>query len=124
MGGSRAISLVRTSDGAACVVNLAGDHDLSTVPELHMALSDAADADVIVDLSQATFIDSAVLGELIASHRDATSAGRRWSLVVGAGSGAAVRRILELTGLGAVMAVYTTRDEALGVPVSHDGPRP
>jgi len=124
MGGSRAISLVRTSDASACVVALTGDHDLSTVPDLQTALADAADCDVIVDLTDTTFIDSAVLGTLLASHRDATAAGRRWSLVVGDGSGAAVQRILELTGLGSVMAVYATREEALQIPVAQHERQP
>ena len=78
-----------------------------------------SDADVVVDLSDTTFIDSAVLGTLIASHRDTMAAGRRWSLVAGGGSGPAVQRILELTGLGSVMTVHATRAEALGVPVTN-----
>ena len=70
----------------------------------------------MIDLSDTAFIDSAVLGALIASHRDATEQGRRWALIVGNGSGAAVRRILELTGLDAVMPVYASRDEAATQP--------
>ena len=109
---ARAISLVRHIDGA-CVVMLTGEHDLSTAQELTDALADAADPATLVDLSATSFIDSAVLGVLIASHRDAAAAGRGWALVVGPGSGAAVRRILELTGLDTVMPVYATREQAL-----------
>ena len=94
---------------------LTGEHDLSTTEEFSDALADAADTATLVDLSETSFIDSAVLGVLIASHRDATAAGRGWALVVGPGSGAAVRRILELTGLDTVMPVYTTREQALSV---------
>jgi len=92
---------------------LTGEHDLSSVDELREAFDQTSSArTVLVDLSDTAFIDSAVLGALIASHREATEQGRRWALIVGNGSGAAVRRILELTGLDAVMPVYTSREEA------------
>ena len=109
---ARAISLVRHEDGA-CVVVLTGEHDLSSAPELTGALDQADGTATLVDLSETSFIDSAVLGVLIASHRDSATAGRGWALVVGPGSGAAVRRILELTGLDTVLPVYATREQAL-----------
>jgi anti-anti-sigma factor len=110
----RTISLVR-HEGGACIVALRGEHDLASVDELKDTLTEAADApSLIVDLSDAAFIDSAVLGALISSHRDVVDSGRHWALVVGQGSGAAVRRILELTGLDGVMPVYSRREDALG----------
>jgi anti-anti-sigma factor len=112
---ARAISLVRREDDGSCVIVLTGEHDLSSVDELAGVLDEAATAtSIVVDLSQTAFIDSAVLGALIGSHRRAAEDGRRWALVVGEGSGAAVRRILELTGLDAVMPVYPSRDDAIG----------
>jgi anti-anti-sigma factor len=114
---ARAISVVRQDSTDGCVVVLTGEHDLSSVDELREAFEQAsASRTVMVDLSDTAFIDSAVLGALIASHREATEQGRRWALIVGNGSGAAVRRILELTGLDAVMPVYTSRDEAESQP--------
>ena len=119
---SRAISLVRTADGRACIVSLVGEHDLSTIADLQTSLAEAASAPAtVVDLSAAAFIDSAVLGALIASHRDAVDAKRGWSLVVGNGSGTAVRRILELTGLDSVMPVHTEQDDAIAA-ASSTGP--
>jgi anti-sigma B factor antagonist len=109
----RAISLVRHESGAS-IVTVRGEHDLSTADELRDALNEALEAPaMIVDLSETAFIDSAVLGVLIASHRAAVEAGHRWSLVVGRGAGAAVRRILELTGLDVMMPLYDSMDEAL-----------
>jgi anti-sigma B factor antagonist len=118
---ARAISLVRHVDGA-CVVVLTGEHDLSSAPELTDALADAARSApaTVVDMSETSFIDSAVLGVLIASHRDTTAAGHGWGLVVGAGSGAAVRRILELTGLATVMPIYPGREQALAALVGSE----
>ena len=121
---ARAISLVR-HHGDACVVALAGEHDLSSVDELTGALEQASSgAGLVVDLSNASFIDSAVLGALLASYREAASHGRRWALVVGNGSGAAVRRILELTGLDAVMPVYSTVGVALAARASPESGLP
>ena len=101
---------------------LTGEHDLSSVDELRDAFDQASAArSVMIDLSDTAFIDSAVLGALIASHRDATEHGRRWALIVGNGSGAAVRRILELTGLDAVMPVYSSREEAASQPFPPEG---
>jgi anti-sigma B factor antagonist len=121
---ARAISLVRR-DGDACVVALAGEHDLSSVDELTDALHEATSAPgMVVDLSGATFIDSAVLGALIASHREAASDGRGWALVVSNGSGAVVRRILQLTGLDEVMPVYPNLGEALAANLSPESGLP
>jgi anti-anti-sigma factor len=114
---TRATSLVRQDAADGCVVVLTGEHDLSSVDELRQAFEQtSSDRSVLVDLSDTAFIDSAVLGALIASHREAAEQGRRWALIVGNGSGAAVRRILELTGLDAVMPVYTSREEAASQP--------
>jgi anti-anti-sigma factor len=119
---ARAISLVRQDAADGCVVVLTGEHDLSSVDELRDAFDQAATArSVMIDLSDTAFIDSAVLGALIASHRDATEHGRRWALIVGNGSGAAVRRILELTGLDAVMPVFSSREEAEAQPFPSEG---
>ena len=121
---ARAISLVR-NDGDACVVALTGEHDLSSVEELTDALGQAASSPgMIIDLSGTSFIDSAVLGALITSHREAASSGRRWALVIGNGSGAAVRRILELTGLDGVMPVYSDVGDALGASHSPESGLP
>jgi anti-sigma B factor antagonist len=109
----RAISLFRHESGASVVV-VRGEHDLSTVDELRDSLNQALEGPaMIVDLSETAFIDSAVLGVLIASHRAAVEAGRHWALVIGKGSGAAVRRILELTGLDVMMPLYNSTEEAL-----------
>ena len=121
---SRAISLARTGDGRACVVSINGEHDLSTIDDLQQTLAEAATASaMVVDLTGAAFIDSAVLGALIASHREAVDADRGWSLVVGNGAGTAVRRILDLTGLDAVLPMYAGQEEALAASeAAEEGP--
>ena len=102
-------------DGAApWVLELHGEHDLSTVAAIHAQLAPIADRGeaAIVDLSQVTFIDSAVLTELLASRRpDEEDDGARLAIV--APSGGFPARVLGLLQLERVMAVYESRDEAL-----------
>ncbi len=96
------------------VVVLRGEHDLSTAEALQAELEQAraAGLPVVVDLSGASFIDSAVLGVLIGEHDRARADGVALALVVGSAAGHSVRRIVELTGLDAVLPVAETRADA------------
>lgn len=60
------IQITQTA-GAPAAVALSGEHDLSTSLDLDVAMCRAIDAGcgVIVDLTETTFIDSAILGVLI-----------------------------------------------------------
>jgi len=102
-------------DGEVAVVVLQGEHDLSTADQLRQAIERARDGStpVVVDLTEATFIDSAVLGVLIAEHERAASNGSAVGYVVGAGSGHSVHRIMDLAGVGAVLPISSDRATAL-----------
>ena len=52
---------------------MSGEHDLSTAPELRARLHELGDANaaVIVDLDQTTFVDSSILGVLVGGLRRA-----------------------------------------------------
>lgn len=96
------------------VLELHGEHDLSTVQAIHATLAPIADQGeaAVIDLSQVTFIDSAVLTELVAScRRDEDGGGARLALVAPPGGFPA--RVLGLLQLGRVIGVYETRDAAL-----------
>jgi anti-sigma B factor antagonist len=84
------------------VVALSGEHEAYTAEKLTRHLSGLLDEGiaVTVDLRQATFIDSTVVGVLIAAHRRATKAGIGFVLLVGGETGWPVRRLLEVIGLG------------------------
>jgi anti-sigma B factor antagonist len=59
---------VAPSGHAQTVVRLAGDHDLSTVPALTEAFGRAVSADrtdVLLDLSEVTFIDASTVNVLL-----------------------------------------------------------
>jgi anti-sigma B factor antagonist len=84
------------------VVALSGEHEAYTADKLarHLSALLAEGVGVAVDLRQATFIDSTVVGVLVAAHRRAQESGLDFVLRVGDGTGWPVRRLLEVTGLG------------------------
>jgi anti-sigma B factor antagonist len=113
MSESSSIEVAREGDVA--VVVLRGEHDLSTADRLRQAIERARDGStpVVVDLTEATFIDSAVLGVLIAEHERAASNGSDVGYVVGAGAGHSVHRIIDLAGVAAVLPIWSDRATAL-----------
>jgi anti-sigma B factor antagonist len=99
--------------GDAIVYRLGGSLDLATAPSLRAALIEAADEgkhDILVDLSHLEFLDSTGLGALIGAHRRALEHRGRVRLVVGDGT---IQRLLTITGLMKVFAVYASVDAAL-----------
>jgi anti-anti-sigma factor len=95
------------------VLELHGEHDLSTVEAIHVQLAPIADRGetAVIDLSQVTFIDSAVLTELVASRRRDDDEGAHLAIVAPPGGFPA--RVLGLLQLGRLVAVYESRSEAL-----------
>ena len=105
------ITMDRDKDVA--VVALAGEHDLSTAPELRSQLHAAlAEGGLVIDLSACTFLDSSILGVLLGSLRRAREEERGFALVLGKGE-PAVRRIFEVTGLTSVFPICDARGPAL-----------
>jgi anti-anti-sigma factor len=104
---------VSHDDSETAVVTLHGEHDLSTSRLLESVLQGLlwADCRVIVDLSVAEFIDSAILTALLASDRLARQRGRRLTLQVATAPG--VRRVLEVSGLAELLPCESTREGAI-----------
>ena len=99
---------------AQWVLELHGEHDLSTVKAIRAELAPIAERGeaAVIDLSDVTFIDSAVLSELVASRRGGED-GHGARLAVVAPPGGFPARVLGLLQLEQVVGVYETRDEAL-----------
>lgn len=100
-------------NGDAIVYRLRGSLDLATAPSLRAALVEAANEgkhEIIVDLSQLEFLDSTGLGALIGAHRRALESGGRVRLIVNEGP---IQRLLTITGLMRIFAVYSSLDAAL-----------
>jgi anti-anti-sigma factor len=104
---------------SAAVVALRGEHDLSTAEELRRQLGPLGEAQggaIIVDLTDTAFIDSSVLGVLIAEHDRAGRNGGRFTVVLGEGAAHGVRRVFDLAGVGSVLNVVGSREEAVRPP--------
>jgi anti-sigma B factor antagonist len=102
-------------DDAVPVIVMRGEHDLSTADELRARMEQlrAGDGPFVVDMTEATFIDSAVLGVLIGEHDRAASGGSAVGFAVGPGSGYGVRRIIDLAGVAALLPISETRAAAV-----------
>ena len=89
------------------VVALKGEHEAYTADKLarHLSTLLTERIDVTVDLRQALFIDSTVVGVLMAANNRAQEAGVDFRLVVGDETGWPVRRLLEVTGLGTQLVI-------------------
>ena len=95
------------------LVEVSGEVDLYTAPRLKdeiVALLDEGAANMVVDLSQVTFIDSTALGVLIGGIKRVHTVGGELVMVA---RSRPVQKILAITGLDKVFVVCATRDEAL-----------
>jgi anti-anti-sigma factor len=89
--------------GYAAIVSLHGEHDLSTSPDLKAALAPIL-GDVLVDLTRCEFIDSTVIGIVLAKHGDLKREGRRIDLVVPPAN-ARITRVVDVVGMRDLLAV-------------------
>ena len=106
------IKTERLRDGAY-VISLAGEVDLYTAPEFKQQLLEVVNEggkDVVVDFTNATFIDSTTLGVLVGGVKRLRPSGGHLSLVC---SDRNITKIFEITGLDKVFPIYETRDEAV-----------
>ncbi len=92
------------------VLELSGEHDISTVPQIEPEISSLTDGRrrVIFDLGKCTYIDSTVLALLVKKHR---MFGDGMRVVVPATS--QLRRLFTITQLDQSFVVNETLAEAL-----------
>ncbi len=90
---------VRRPERGTAVVEVSGEHDLATREAVHELLTGLVEenAVVVVDLTEATFIDSSFLYCLVEAHKCARRRGSQ--LRVRVGESTAVRRALETSNL-------------------------
>jgi anti-sigma B factor antagonist len=95
------------------VVAAPEDIDITNADGLRTALLEAAahgPGTVVVDMSRTQFCDTAGIHALVAAHKRARAEGGQVLLVIG---GAAVRRILSITGLDRVIPAFPDLEQAL-----------
>jgi anti-sigma B factor antagonist len=102
----------RLEDGTY-IVAVTGEVDICTAPGLDQVLrgvlGDAATA-VVVDLTECSFIDSTGLHVVLGAHKRLEGSGRPLSLV---SCNRHVLKVLDLTGIAAMVDVYPSRAAAL-----------
>lgn len=95
------------------VIAVEGEADMLTAVRFNESFFHAARSgtrQVVADLSDVSFIDTSMLNALVVGHRRMVRDRGRFAVV---SNGPKVGRILELTGLGQILAVFDTRDAAL-----------
>jgi anti-sigma B factor antagonist len=105
------------------VITLRGESDAYVAPRIRSDLAAAlgADAPLVVDLTQATFIDSTIVGILLESLADCEKRERPLLLLLPEDAAPEVHRLFEITGLNALLPVVRSWDEAsdrVGAPPS------
>jgi anti-sigma B factor antagonist len=103
----------------AVVLAVHGEADMQAATELKDRLGEAmseSPSAIVLDLSGATFLDSATLGVLLEARKRLRAQGGRFRVVA---PRAEIRRIFELTLLDRVFELDASRQEALAA--SRDG---
>lgn len=99
-------------DGPVGVIAVRGQADLHTAPELRAAITAALDrgaSGLVIDLSDATFVDSMTLGVLLGAVKRLRPRGGKVAVVCVSPH---IRRIFEITLLDRVFALHETLDAA------------
>ncbi|HEX6714626.1 MAG TPA: STAS domain-containing protein [Thermoleophilaceae bacterium] len=100
-------------DATTHVVDVAGEVDLYSAPELKMHILDAIDAGktrIVVDLTRTTFIDSTTLGVLVGARKRLREHNGALAVVC---PDPDKLGLFEMTGLDRVFSIHTDRNEAL-----------
>ena len=98
-------------DDGIAVVRPRGELDYANARELRSVLFDLARTHrgLVLDMSAVTFLDSSILGAMVAVHRATAANGCRFSL---AAPSRIVARTLERTSLDREFRVHPTREAA------------
>lgn len=96
------------------VITLPGESDAYIAPRFRSELAAAlgSDAPLVVDLSQATFIDSTIVSVLLEGLAECERLERPLLLLLPDDSAPEVHRLFEITGLTALLPLVRSWDEA------------
>jgi anti-sigma B factor antagonist len=109
-----AVSIERREPPVA-IVSLIGESDAYSAVRAESELELLLDSGlrIVIDLSETTFADSHTLGVLLSARHRAEQAGIGFVLALPTDSYTQVDRLLDLTGLRAVFAIFPNLDDAL-----------
>ncbi len=106
---------IEVVSATVAVVTLGGDHDVASRDAIADALGVAATGrDLLVDLSDCTFIDSTIIKLLLQTRRSLAEQDARLELVIDCESPGHVARVAELMGIADVIPTHGTRSDGIG----------
>jgi anti-anti-sigma factor len=102
-------------DNGTWLIAIEGEHDISTTPLLEQQTSTVWPRCTlaVVDLSEATFIDSSMINWLLRARSALGATGQQALRVVHGPPGGVVERILDLTSFHDQVPCHPTRQDAL-----------
>jgi anti-anti-sigma factor len=116
------------ADPPVAILELTGEHDGFTTHRIEQELARLHDAGmpIVVDLLQASFVDSSTLSALLTAQRHAEEASLGFALAFDDATSLQVHRIFSTTGLETAFVVARTREQAIfaarqGVAVPPEG---
>jgi anti-anti-sigma factor len=98
---------VERSHGYMAILEVCGEHDMATAQDIVLALR-GLHGNVLVDLSECTFIDSTVIRALLDDLRARSREGQRLDLIVPP-LNTQIRRTLQVSGIQELLSVYDSR---------------
>jgi anti-sigma B factor antagonist len=101
-----AFEITAWNDGSIRVVRMSGEFDVNTCAAFETAVGAGCHELVVIDLREASFIDSHGLGLLIALHGRAQEAGFRLAIIRPEGE---ADRIFSITGTDGHLPLYDER---------------
>ncbi|MGH3070661.1 MAG: anti-sigma factor antagonist [Gaiellaceae bacterium] len=103
-----------TPESGFSVITLSGESDAYVAPRVRSDLAAALgnEAPLVIDLTQATFIDSTIVGVLLEGLAACEKRERALLLLLPDDAAPEVHRLFEITGLGSLLPVVRTWDEA------------
>jgi anti-sigma B factor antagonist len=103
------------------VITLPGESDAYSAPRVRSDLAAALGVEepLVVDLSQATFIDSTIVGILLEGLAEYEKRERPLVLLLPEDSAPEVHRLFELTGLTSLLPLVSSWDEATSRVAHH-----
>jgi anti-anti-sigma factor len=96
----------RVSVNGQAIIKLGGECDVATLDELKRVLREVVSEhpdELVIDLREATFVDSLTLGALTASAKHMRTNGGRFRLV--GATAVEIRRALQITGLDSYLHI-------------------
>ena len=105
----------------AYLISLAGDFDLHSGPEFERRVLEAlgrSATDLLIDLSEVSFIDSTTIGILMRTRKRLAPLGGRVVVVT---SDRNILRLFEITALDRMFEIYSRRTDALEEINGHAG---